>query len=250
MGRLGKFAEIRRAFPLIAAALLLVAITLPMWRITLAAPQYPGRVLPVDVYAYPRLGGEFAEVQLLNRYVGFYFPDPVFVEPNYAVHENAIAVPEWILGPIVFVALAAVGVFVSMAPTIRKLKIGLTCLMIGTVTVFAGMLVIIQYRLYQAGQSLDPSAPLTGVDGFTPPLLGTYQVANISGTAWIGPGSYLTTVAIVLLAIAYLYRDSAMSLDEILAILRRRTDRLSQLIRIVKTENRQSERSPSGGRRP
>ena len=220
MSRLGKFAELRRALPLLAAGLLLVALLLPMWRITLTAPQYPGRILPVDVYAYPRLGGEYAEVQLLNQYVGFYFPDPVFVDPNYAVHENAIATPEWVLGPIVFVALAATGVFVALAPTVRKLKLGLTCQLLGTLAVFAGMFAIIQFRLYQAGHSLDPNAPLRGVDAFTPPLLGSYQVANISGTAWFGPGGYLTAVAFLLLVVAFLSRDTDATVADLPALVR------------------------------
>ncbi len=206
--RLSRFAELRRLLPLIAAALLLLAIVLPMWRIVLTAPQYPGRPLPVDVYLYPRLGGEYAEVQALNRYVGFYFPDPVFVEPNYDVHENAIATPEWVLGPLVFMAVAGAGVFVALAPTVRKLELGLLCQLIGTITVFGGMFAFIQFRLHQAGHSLDPNAPLRGVDGFTPPVLGSYEVANISGYATFGPGGYVTLLALALIVAAFLARNS------------------------------------------
>ncbi|WP_255171574.1 hypothetical protein [Natrononativus amylolyticus] len=229
-GRLATIAsrltELRRALPLLAAALLLIAIALPMWRITLTAPQYPGRALPVELYAYPRLGGEYAEVQLLNRYVGFYFPDPVLLEPNYEVHENAVAVPEWSFGPLPFVAVAATGVFVALAPTVRKLKLGLTCQLLGTVAVFGGMFAVIQYRLYQTGHSLDPNAPLRGVDGFTPPVLGPYEVANISGTAWFGPGGYLTVAAIGLLVVAFFLRDSEATVRDVPALVRSIRDRL------------------------
>ena len=231
MDRLARLTELRRALPLVAAALLLVALALPMWRITLTAPQYPGRALPVELYAYPRLGGEYAEVQLLNSYVGFYYPDPVFVEPNYEVHENAIAAPEWVLGPIAFAAVAATGVFVAFAPTVRKLKLGLTCQLLGTVAVFGGMGVLIQYRLYQAGHSLDPNAPLRGVDGFTPPLLGSYEVANISGHAWIGPGGYLTAAAIALLVVAFLLRDSEAVVGDVPDLLRSSLGRIRGRLR-------------------
>lgn len=205
MSRLARFTELRRALPLVAAALLLVALALPMWRITLEAPQYPGKSLVVELYAYPRLEGDVREIEMLNHYVGFYYPDPVYVEPNFPVHEKSIRVPEWILGPVAFVAIAATGVFVSLAPTARKLKRGLTAQLGGTVVTFAVMFALIQYRLYQAGHSLDPDAPLRGVEGFTPPVLGGYEVANISGFAWFGPGGYLTMLAVVLLGLSLIH---------------------------------------------
>lgn len=236
--RLARLAELRRALPLVAAALFLLALALPMWRITLTAPQYPGRALPVELYAYPRLGGEYAEVQLLNKYAGFHFPDPVFVEPNYAVHENAIAAPEWVLGPLVFVGVAVACVAVALAPSERTLERGLTAQLVGTLAVFGGMAAIIQYRLYQAGHSLDPNAPLKGVEGFTPPLLGPYAVANISGYAWLGPGGYLTVVAIALLAVAYLLRDSEATVGDLPALARSSLGRVGERVRRTGDDSR------------
>jgi len=212
---LARLTEIRRALPLAAAALLVGSLVVPMWRITLTAPQYPGQELLIELYAYPRLGGDFAEVQGLNKYAGFHYPDPVFVDPNYAVSDAAIDVPEWLLGPVVFVGLALTGAFVALAPTARKLKAGLTAQLVGTITVFVGTFATIQYRLYQAGHSLDPDAPLRGIESFTPPLLGSYEVANISGFAWFGPGGYMTVLAVLLLATAYLARDIEATVDEL-----------------------------------
>lgn len=217
---LARLTELRRALPVLAAVLLVGALLVPVWRITLTAPQYPGEALFVDLYAYPRLGGDYVEVQGLNQYVGFYFPDPVYMDPNYAVHENAIAAPEWLLGPVVYVSLALTGVFVALAPTVRKLKLGLTAQLAGAVVVFVGMFAFIQFRLHQAGQALDPDAPLRGVDPFTPPLLGGYEVANISGFAWFGPGGYMTVAAIGLLAVAYLARDTDATVTDLPALVR------------------------------
>lgn len=216
---LARFTELRRGLPLIAAGLLLVALAVPMWRISLTAPQYPGQELVIKLYAYPRLGGDYTEIHSLNKYVGFYYPDPVYVEPNFPLDEGSIKTPEWILGPVVFIALAALGVFVSLAPTVRKLKLGLTGMLAGTIAVFTGMFAWIQFRLYQAGHSLDPNAPLSGVKEFTPPILGSYQVANISGFAWFGPGGYLTVVAVGLLVVAYLFRDSEATFGDIPTLL-------------------------------
>jgi hypothetical protein len=212
---LTRLTEIRRALPLAAAVLLVGALLVPMWRITLTAPQYPGQELLIELYAYPRLGGDFAEVQGLNKYAGFHYPDPVYIEPNYDVSEAAIDVPEWLLGPVVFAGLAFTGAFVAFAPTVRKLKAGLTAQLVGTIAVFVGMFAFIQYRLYQAGHSLDPNAPLRGIESFTPPLLGPYAVANISGFAWFGPGGYMTLIAVALLAVAYLARDLDATVDEL-----------------------------------
>lgn len=202
-----RLTELRRLLPLAAAVLFVAALLFPMWRITLQAPQYTDDLV-VELFAYPRVAGDYAEVARLNQYVGFYYPDPVFVEPNYPVHENAVAVPEWSFGPLAFIGVALTGIFVALAPTERKLKLGLTAQLVGTITVFAGMFAIIQYRLHQAGHSLDPNAPLGGVDGFTPPVIGSYEVANINGFAWIGIGGEMAMAAVGLLIVAYFLRDT------------------------------------------
>lgn len=202
-----RLTELRRLLPLAAAVLFVAALLFPMWRITLQAPQYPDDLV-VELFAYPRVAGDYAEVARLNQYVGFYYPDPVFMDPNYPVHENAIPVPEWTFGPLAFIGVALTGVFVALAPTERKLKLGLTAQLVGTIAVFAGMFAIIQYRLHQAGHTLDPNAPLGGVDGFTPPVIGSYEVANINGFAWIGIGGEMAMAAVGLLIVAYFLRDT------------------------------------------
>lgn len=219
---LARFREMRRLLPLIAAALLIGALFVPVWRITLTAPQYPGQTLLIELYAYPHMTGDVIEVNGLNKYVGFHYPDPVYVDPNFPVHDASIKVPEWILGPVAFIGVALMGAIVAVAPTERKLKLGLKGQLVGTIATFSLMFAIIQYRLYQAGNSLDPNAPLSGVDGFTPPVLGPYEVANISGFAWFGLGGYLTILAISLLIVAYLVRDSRLTITDLLKRLRTR----------------------------
>jgi hypothetical protein len=252
---LTRLTEIRRALPLAAAALLVCALLVPMWKITLTAPQYPGQELLIELYAYPRLGGDFAEVQGLNKYAGFHYPDPVFVDPNYSVSDAAIDAPEWLLGPAVFAALAFAGAFVAFAPTARKLKAGLAAQLVGTVAVFVGMFAFIQYRLYQAGHSLDPDAPLRGIEAFTPPLLGPYEVANISGFAWFGPGGYMTVAAVALLAVAYLARDLDATVSELPTLVRGLPGEVRERVAgdgtddsaDVRAEDRKADRDSDGG---
>ncbi|MFA9517412.1 hypothetical protein ACERIT_09380 [Halopenitus sp. H-Gu1] len=219
---LDEFRELRRSLPVVAAVLFVAALAFPMWVIYVQAPQYPGEVLTLKLYAYPRLTGDYWEMAELNQYVGFYYPDPVYWEPNFRVHDRAINVPEWSFGWLAFVLVSALSLFVALAPSVEKLKRGLKWQLIGTVTVFTVMLIDIQYRLYQAGHSLDPDAPLMGVEAFTPPIWGKYEVANITSHSRFGSGVYLVLIAIGLLVVAYYYRDSTVTYQEFEARVRAR----------------------------
>ncbi|QKY19432.1 hypothetical protein B4589_003200 [Halolamina sp. CBA1230] len=218
--RWSQFGELRRLLPLVAAALLVAALAFPMWHIRMDAVQYPSETLSLGLYAYPRISGDYVEIARLNSYIGFYYPDPVFWPPNYEPHPDAIDVPEWSLGPLAFVGVAATSLFVAVAPTATKLRRGLTAQLIGSVTVFAVLLADIQYRLYQAGHTLDPDAPVMGVDPFMPPLWGKYAVANITSYSRFGVGAYLTMAAIGLLVAAWLVRDSTATVRDVPRLLR------------------------------
>jgi len=50
---LDRLTELRRALPVVtAAAMFVVALLVPVWRIAFEAPQYPEGLL-VELYAYP-----------------------------------------------------------------------------------------------------------------------------------------------------------------------------------------------------
>lgn len=217
-----QISELRRALPPIAAALFIGALFLPMWIIEVHAVQYPTEVLYLKLYAYPRIAGDYVEMARLNHYVGFYYPDPVYWEPNYEVNKGAVDVPEWSFGWVAFVIVSLLSIFVAVAPTAEKLKRGLKWQLIGTVSVFTVMLADIQYRLYQAGHSLDPDAPVMGVEGFTPPLWGKYEVANITSYSYFGSGAFVSMIAIALLAVAYYLRGTPMTFGDLVASARRK----------------------------
>ena len=226
--RLEQFGEIRRLLPLVAAALLVAALFFPMWHIRMDAVQYPSETLSLALYAYPRISGDYVEIARLNHYVGFYYPDPVFWPPNYEPHPDAIDVPEWSFGPLAFVGVAATSLFVAVAPTATKLRRGLTAQLVGSVAVFGILLADIQYRLYQAGHTLDPDAPVVGVDPFTPPLYGKYAVANITSYSAFGVGAGMTVAAIALLVVAWLARNSTATVGDLPEIVRGLPDRLRE----------------------
>ncbi|EMA08032.1 hypothetical protein [Haloferax denitrificans] len=219
---LDEFAQLRRGLPVLAAVLFVTALLFPMWSINVHAAQYPNEVLRLHLYAYPRISGDYVEMARLNKYIGFYYPDPVYWQPNFEVEPAAVDVPEWSLGPLAFVAVAAGGAFVAIAPTIKKLKRGLLYQLVGTITVFTVMVVDIQYRLYQTGHALDPEAPVVGVDPFTPPLVGKYEVANITSFSSLGMGAYMSIIAIGLLVVAFYYRDTDATATTAIDSIRRR----------------------------
>ncbi len=217
---LDEFRELRRLLPVIAAVLFVASLAFPMWTIEVHAVQYPDTVLHLQLYAYPHIGGDYVEMARLNHYIGYYYPDPVYWQPNYEVHPNAVEVPEWSFGWLAFLAVAAGGLFVAIAPTDGKLKAGLRYQLVGTAAVFGVMLADIQYRLYQTGHTLDPGAPVMGVSGFTPPLWGRYEVANITSYSRFGVGAQLAILAVLLLVGAYRFRDRETTAEELLATLR------------------------------
>ena len=73
MGRVTRFMQgeispLSRALIVVAAVALLPSIFLPVWRITLHAPQYPGGL---EAVIYPNtVAGDLREVNLLNHYIG------------------------------------------------------------------------------------------------------------------------------------------------------------------------------------
>jgi hypothetical protein len=223
---LSEFAQLRRGLPTLAAVLLVAAVFMPMWVIKVHAIQYPNEILTLKLYAYPHITGDYVEMAALNHYIGFYYPDPVYWTPNFEVNEAAINVPEWSFGPLAFIAVAAAGAFVALAPSVSRLKLGLKSQLVGTILVFTVLVADIQYRLYQAGHTLDPDAPVMGVAPFTPPLWGKYEVANITSYSRFGAGVYLTILAIGLLVVAFYYRDSEATFADLPARVRSRVDRL------------------------
>lgn len=210
---LSELKQLRRTLPLVSAVLFLGALAFPVWKIVITAPQYPGVELPLRMYAYPRLEGRVYEIVELNQYVGFYYPDPVYIEPNYDVHPKAIKVPEWIMGPIVIGGYALLSAIVALSPSTNTLKRGLKALPISAIIVFAIMLADIQYRLYEAGHSLDPDAPVAA-EPFTVPMFGPYDVANLSAFASFDVGGYSLIVAIILLIFALRLRDSESEISD------------------------------------
>jgi len=158
---------------------LLFALTQPLWRIAMEAPQYPAG-LHMDVYAYKVEGGNegqhLQEINTLNHYIGM-----------RALDAAAFVDTAWI--PF---ALGALAIFALRVAAIGSVR-GLVDLAVMTayVSLFAfGRFV---YMLYTFGHHLDPAAPVK-VAPFMPAVLGSKQIANFTTHSLPQLGSLLLGV--------------------------------------------------------
>ena len=164
---------VRIACGLGAIALLLVAARLPIWRAQFSAPQYPKGL---DIAAYgSKVEGDLGEINELSHYIGM----PPF---------NFVGMPEMRLWPLVILIaiLAAVLAVVTHRRWLRRLAVA------GLWLVPVGALVDVQFRLWQTGHSIDPTAPIR-VPPFTPRVVGPTTLMNF--TLWGYPGLALVLIA-------------------------------------------------------
>jgi len=164
---------VRVATALAAISLLLIAARLPIWRAQFSAPQYPQGL---DIAAYGnKVEGDLGEITELSHYIGM----PPF---------NFVDMPEMRLWPLVILVaiLAAVLALVTRRRWLRRLAGA------GLWLIPVGALVDVQFRLWQTGHSIDPTAPIR-VPAFTPRVVGPTTLMNF--TLWAYPGWALVLIA-------------------------------------------------------
>ena len=178
-----------RVAALVAALLLIPAILLPLYEMTLYSNQFPDG-LYLSIYAYTLEGGHTAnrddlrEINTLNHYIGM---RPLL--------ESDFSEFRWL--PL------AIGVFFILI--LRAIVIGKISKLVDLVVMFgyfgAFSMWSFYHRLYQYGHNLDPSAPVK-VPPFMPPIFGSQRMANFEVYNYPGTGSYFLIAAIVLLGVA------------------------------------------------
>ena len=176
-----------RVLLLVAIAALLVGGTLPLWRISLVAPQY-AEGLTLDMYAYQIVAGnggqDLAEINTLNHYIGM---KPI-AQADFL---------EMKLLPF------AIGVFALLA--LRAAAIGRIASLVDLLVLFlyfgAFSLGSFVYRLYSYGHHLDPKAPMD-IEPFMPVLIGSQQIANFVQTSLPLAGTLCMTVFLLLVLAA------------------------------------------------
>lgn len=140
-----------------AAAVVGWGATLPLWSMSMRAPQYP-RGLTLQAYG-TRMVGDVSELNILNHYIGM----PPLEAPAF----------ETALFPYAVIALVALCLLSPIHSVVRR--VALFGLVLGPVVMLADL----QWRLYEFGHSLNPEAPIR-LKPFTPLVIGSTTMGNFT----------------------------------------------------------------------
>ena len=192
---------------MITGALLLGSLFyLPIWKITLLAPQYP-KPLALNIHiSHLSDGVEFNDVNnidLLNHYIGMsHLPTPINVDKGLV--EPFL---EFQIFPIVIGFMLVLGLVFGF---IGKPNLYFTWLAIMCVLGLAGMYDFYNW-LYIYGHDLDPNAILQIKDtvtgepmGYQPPFFGYKKILNLEVYSYPESGAYLLFVGMLLSFVAFL----------------------------------------------
>ncbi len=169
---------IRAAAGLIAAALVALSVQLPLWSMTMRAPQYPRGL---RLYAYGTgLAGDVHEINILNHYIGM---PPIEAPPL-----------ETSFFPIGIGVLVVICLLAQFHRWLERLAIGATAM-----TPLL-MLADLQWRLYVFGHSLNPKAPIR-LQPFTPLVIGETAMGNFVSTGMVSWGVACIIAAAVVLVL-------------------------------------------------
>jgi len=176
-----------RALIVLAALLLAVVYVLPLWNMTMFAPQYPDG-LRMDIYSYKLEGGrqgqDIKEINLLNHYIGMKdLATEDFTEFKWM---------PFVVGAIALLILRAA----AHGRMMDLVDVSVLYLY------FAGFsLWSFAFKLYSYGHSLAPTAAVK-VAAFMPPLIGYKKLANFEVYSYPAAGSYVLAAVVVLLLVA------------------------------------------------
>ncbi|GFN22833.1 hypothetical protein [Thermanaeromonas sp. C210] len=178
----GRLNTTGRVLFLLSAALLIASLFFPWWYMNLVAPQYP-EGLPMTVYAN-KIGGRIDIINNLNHYIGMKeIQEEDFPELKYMTYGVSL--------------LAFLAVLTAL---LRRNWLGLLTAGLGSA---GGALGIYRlwYWLHKYGTELDPQAAMK-IPPFTPPMIGTNQLANFTTYTGFGLGGYLLGIGILLMVLS------------------------------------------------
>ena len=171
--------------------------TMPLWNLTMFAPQYP-HGLRLDIFDHGFLGGNLGqdvkEINLLNHYIGM-----------RALETSSFTEFAWM--PF---ALGGVGLLFLRAAVLGSLKEVVDAF---AVFVYIGAFSLWSFaqRLYSYGHELSSDAPVK-VPPFMPPLFGHQKIANFDVYSYPRTGGYVmagVAVALALIVISVWRRGAA-----------------------------------------
>ena len=189
-----------RALLVAAAGAMLVVYFLPLWNLTMFAPQYP-HGLRLDIFDHGLVGGnggqDVREINVLNHYIGM----------------RDLATEDFTEFKWMPFALGAVALLFLRAAVLGSVK-ELVDATVVFVYIGAFSLWSFGFRLYHYGHELAPTAPVK-VEPFMPPLFGFQQIANFEVYSYPKSGSYLLAVVVAMLvsAIVAASRSGAQNVE-------------------------------------
>ncbi len=186
-----------RIAALLAVAVLIPALTFPLWNMAFYSNQYTDGLV-LRIYSYQLEGGktqnrdDLREINSLNHYIGM---RPLL--------ESDFSEFSWI--PFAIGGL--------MLLSLRAMVVGKMANLVDVFVLFSyfGLFSLwsFYHRLYTYGHNLDPEAAIK-VKPFTPPLFGTETIANFQVSSYPDIGSCaLLLFALLLLAAIFLSRKAA-----------------------------------------
>lgn len=177
-----------RVLMVVATACLIATFFLPLWRMTMFAPQYQDG-LRLDIYSHSlagaRGGQDLKEINLLNHYIGMRpLAEADFMEFKWM---------PFVIGGIALLILRAVvhGTIAAL------LDATVVFVYFGAFTLWS-----FGYKLYRYGHDLAPTAAVK-IAPFTPPMFGYQRIANFEVYSYPQGATYAMTVAMLLLALAF-----------------------------------------------
>lgn len=175
-----------RALPilmaLLASALLLVSLKLPLWQMRLEAPQYRDQEA-LHVAVHPNsLQGDLRELSVLDQYIGVHIPPTL---PQF----------KWLPG--LLIAGAVVGFIASILRISVRCR-ALTFVSCALAVALALAAVQAMFQIHDIGHKRDQKTVLAGVKDFTPPFLGTNKIAQFTVSSRFGLGAWLIGGALAL----------------------------------------------------
>lgn len=177
-----------------AAALLVVSLRLPVWKMRMEAPQYKDAdALKVKVYPNA-MRGDIQEIKVLNTYIGVHIPE-------------TLPQTHWL--PYFLFGGAAAGLIGAFLPRrFRKAALVIVPIIIGLALLGAAGQA--QWQMHEIGTKRDQRTKLVGVKDFTVPLIGRVKVAQFTITSFLSWGSLTIAIALVLqLLAAWLNREGS-----------------------------------------
>jgi len=178
-----------RLLMILAAFMLIFLFLVPIWKITLVAPQYPGGIA-MYIWIYKITGdtpGTLQNINILNHYVGM-----KFIVPD--------SIPELKYFPFVIIGMGLLAIVFAI---LNKRWLFLAW---GILFVVMGVLGIYDFYLweYDYGHNLSPTAPIK-VPGmaYQPPLFGTKMLLNFKASSYPGWGSLFFLLSVVMGFLAF-----------------------------------------------